>query len=127
MTSHRLTARASRSLSTTPTQGTPGRSDSPMSSSGVLRGADDSILRHIAAQDGWLCADTETPDAWHPTSAADIPAAESLCSPCMRREDCAEIGRSIRGFGVWGGVYLENGEPVEKRAVGRPRSAPPAA
>jgi len=38
------------------------------------------------------------------------PAVDLLCSTCPVRKECFSVGISGKGWGVWGGVYLENGE-----------------
>ena len=38
------------------------------------------------------------------------PAIDALCSSCPVRKDCFSVGISGKEWGVWGGVYLENGE-----------------
>jgi hypothetical protein len=37
------------------------------------------------------------------------PAIDKLCSTCPVRKECFAIGVSQKEWGVWGGVYLENG------------------
>ena len=38
------------------------------------------------------------------------PAVDLLCSQCPVRKECFSVGISGKEWGVWGGVYLENGE-----------------
>lgn len=38
------------------------------------------------------------------------PAVDLLCSTCSVRKECFSVGISGKEWGVWGGVYLENGE-----------------
>jgi hypothetical protein len=38
------------------------------------------------------------------------PAVDLLCSKCPVRKECFSVGISGKEWGVWGGVYLENGE-----------------
>jgi len=38
------------------------------------------------------------------------PAIDSLCMSCPVRKECFAIGVSNKEWGVWGGIYLENGE-----------------
>jgi hypothetical protein len=38
------------------------------------------------------------------------PAIDALCSSCPVRKECFSVGISGKEWGVWGGVYLENGE-----------------
>jgi hypothetical protein len=37
------------------------------------------------------------------------PAIDSLCSSCPVARQCFAVGVSQKEWGVWGGVYLENG------------------
>ena len=37
-------------------------------------------------------------------------AIDKLCSGCPVRKECFAIGVSQKEWGVWGGIYLENGE-----------------
>lgn len=38
------------------------------------------------------------------------PAVEKLCSSCPVRKECFAVGVSQKEWGVWGGVYIENGQ-----------------
>jgi hypothetical protein len=38
------------------------------------------------------------------------PAIDSLCSQCPVARQCFAVGISQKEWGVWGGVYLENGK-----------------
>jgi hypothetical protein len=38
------------------------------------------------------------------------PAVDLICSNCPVRKECFSVGISGKEWGVWGGVYLENGE-----------------
>jgi hypothetical protein len=38
------------------------------------------------------------------------PAIDQLCSSCSVRKECFSNGVSGKEWGIWGGVYLENGE-----------------
>ena len=48
------------------------------------------------------------------------PAIEKLCSECPVRKMCFAVGVSQKGWGVWGGVYIENGKI--SREFGRHRT-----
>lgn len=62
---------------------------------------------------GWACAENGVdPDVFDPTDPATLREALSWCAACPLREQCFEIGSSTRGWGVWGGVLLENGKPA---------------
>jgi hypothetical protein len=37
------------------------------------------------------------------------PAIDALCSSCPVRKNCFAVGISQKEWGIWGGVYLENG------------------
>jgi hypothetical protein len=38
------------------------------------------------------------------------PAIDKLCSECPVRKECFAVGVSQKEWGVWGGIYLENGQ-----------------
>lgn len=38
------------------------------------------------------------------------PIIDSLCSRCPVAKKCFAVGVSSKEWGIWGGVYLENGE-----------------
>lgn len=38
------------------------------------------------------------------------PAIESICGGCPVARECFAVGVSQKEWGVWGGVYLENGK-----------------
>jgi hypothetical protein len=38
------------------------------------------------------------------------PAIDNLCSECPVRKKCFAVGVSQKEWGVWGGIYLENGQ-----------------
>jgi len=48
------------------------------------------------------------------------PAIDALCAGCPVARQCFAVGVSDKGWGVWGGVYLENGKI--SREFGRHRS-----
>jgi hypothetical protein len=37
------------------------------------------------------------------------PAIETICNDCPVRRQCFAVGVSQKEWGVWGGIYLENG------------------
>lgn len=56
----------------------------------------------------------------------DLARAKAICGPCGLRESCLS-GAVERGepYGVWGGMLVLDGVPVEfKRKRGRPRKVP---
>lgn len=38
------------------------------------------------------------------------PAIDNLCSGCPVRKTCFAVGVSQKEWGVWGGIYMENGK-----------------
>jgi hypothetical protein len=48
------------------------------------------------------------------------PAIDKLCSECPVARLCFAVGVSQKAYGVWGGVYLDNGKI--SREFGRHRS-----
>jgi len=36
---------------------------------------------------------------------------DALCFSCPLARHCFAVGVSQKGYGVWGGVYIENGKP----------------
>ena len=38
------------------------------------------------------------------------PAIDSLCSACPMARQCFAVGVSQKEWGVWGGIYIENGK-----------------
>jgi hypothetical protein len=38
------------------------------------------------------------------------PAIESVCASCPVAKQCFAVGVSQKEWGVWGGIYLENGK-----------------
>lgn len=39
------------------------------------------------------------------------PAIDNLCSTCPVARICFAVGVSQKEWGVWGGIYIENGKP----------------
>jgi hypothetical protein len=48
------------------------------------------------------------------------PAIESICEGCPVQRECFAVGVSQKEWGVWGGIYLENGNI--SREFGKHRS-----
>ena len=48
------------------------------------------------------------------------PAIESICEECPVRRQCFAVGVSQKEYGVWGGIYLDNGKI--SREFGKHRS-----
>lgn len=38
------------------------------------------------------------------------PAIDNLCSTCPMAKQCFAVGVSQKEWGVWGGIYIENGK-----------------
>ena len=38
------------------------------------------------------------------------PIVDSICASCPVKKTCFSVGVSNKEWGVWGGIYLENGE-----------------
>lgn len=70
----------------------------------------------------WACADHPDPELFHPTDEVELAAAQAVCATCPARAVCLDLGLRRDEYGVWGGVLLENGKPLETvRRPGRPR------
>ncbi|HEX4190899.1 MAG TPA: WhiB family transcriptional regulator [Marmoricola sp.] len=73
-------------------------------------------------QVAWTCAGYDDPDVFDPVDSDTLALAQSLCGTCAVRDVCLGLGTSRGEWGVWGGVLLEAGKPVDKvRQSGRPR------
>lgn len=71
----------------------------------------------------WSCANYD-PDVFHPADQDSLAEAQSVCAGCEVRTDCFALGVSRGEWGVWGGVLLEGGKPLDKVKVpGRPRKS----
>jgi hypothetical protein len=46
-----------------------------------------------------------------PSLAKDV---DDLCMSCPKRRECLALGVSRREWGVWGGIYLEDGDISEE-------------
>lgn len=70
---------------------------------------------------GWACED-EDPDLFFPTDDARLAAAQAVCAPCALRDTCLGLGTARAESGVWGGVLLAEGTPLDAVPTrGRPR------
>ena len=49
-------------------------------------------------------------DFFFSSEPAEKYQAKNLCFSCPVRKECFSVGISGKEWGVWGGVYLENGE-----------------
>lgn len=68
------------------------------------------------AKDEWLkkakCQSFDT-NLFFDTYEEDVELREdvdTLCSTCPVARHCFAVGVSTKGWGVWGGIYLEDGE-----------------
>lgn len=74
---------------------------------------------------GWGCAGHEDPETFQPTSTEALAEAQVECAKCPATALCLSLGAARGEWGVWGGVLLENGKPVDRvRAPGRPKKTP---
>lgn len=70
----------------------------------------------------WRCADHDDPEIFDPADDDALATARAFCGGCDARELCLLLGTSRDEWGVWGGVLLEGGKPVERvRQRGRPK------
>ena len=72
----------------------------------------------------WSCADYDHPGVFDPIDQDDLAEAQAVCAGCGVRALCLALGVDRGEWGVWGGVLLENGKPIEKvKRRGRPKKA----
>lgn len=63
-------------------------------------------------KDQGLCRDYDT-NLFFDKYEEDIdlrPAIDNLCSQCPMARQCFAVGVSQKEWGVWGGIYVENGK-----------------
>ena len=63
-------------------------------------------------KDQGLCRDYDT-NLFFDKYEEDIdlrPAIDNLCSRCTVARQCFAVGVSQKEWGVWGGIYIENGK-----------------
>ena len=71
----------------------------------------------------WSCSDYD-PDVFDPTDADALAEAQAICAGCDVRKLCLALGTSRGEWGVWGGVLLEGGKPIDKvKQRGRPKKS----
>lgn len=84
-------------------------------------------MRHPTPRDqtlAWRCADHPTPEIFQPADEQELAAAKKVCAGCEVKTTCIELGIARQESGVWGGVLLEEGEPLAApRRPGRPKNA----
>lgn len=64
-------------------------------------------------KDSGLCRDYDT-NLFFDKYEEDLdlrPAIDNLCSTCPVARTCFAVGVSQKEWGVWGGIYIENGKP----------------
>ena len=64
-------------------------------------------------KDDGLCRDYDT-NLFFDKYEEDLdlrPAIDNLCSTCPVARICFAVGVSQKEWGVWGGIYIENGKP----------------
>jgi hypothetical protein len=72
----------------------------------------------------WGCVDYDNPAVFDPADDDDLAEARSVCATCEVRTLCLTLGVNRDEWGVWGGVLLENGKPIEKvKTRGRPKKS----
>lgn len=80
----------------------------------ALTKTESSIYDRVRPPGSWaekaICADFDGPDYADPPNAETAARAASSCLACPVRPECGAYGRASRGWGVWGGVWLENGK-----------------
>jgi hypothetical protein len=70
----------------------------------------------------WSCEGYANPDVFDPTDQGALVEAQAVCAACDARSACLALGVSRDEWGVWGGVLLEGGKPIEKvKKRGRPK------
>jgi len=73
---------------------------------------------------GWSCDGYENPDAFDPVDQDALAEARAVCADCDARTMCLALGIRRKEWGVWGGVLLDYGRPIEKvKQRGRPKKA----
>ncbi len=75
-----------------------------------------------AATVAWACAGYANPEVFDPADEHALAEAQAVCGDCAVRLLCLDLGLAREEWGVWGGVLLEGGKPIEKvRQRGRPK------
>jgi hypothetical protein len=71
----------------------------------------------------WRCVAHEAPEIFDPADDDALAEAQAFCGGCETRAACLALGVLREEWGVWGGVLLEGGKPIEKvKRRGRPRN-----
>ncbi|MBM7517209.1 WhiB family transcriptional regulator [Nocardioides nitrophenolicus] len=112
--------RNGRMRPTTATTQTVDSAESILNTKGVTVAYDHPTPREATIQ--WRCVDHEDPEVFDPADDEALAVARDFCGGCEARGLCLLLGTSRDEWGVWGGVLLEGGKPVEKvRQRGRPK------
>ena len=70
----------------------------------------------------WNCEGYKNPEVFDPTDQEALVEAQSVCAACAGRSACFALGVSRDEWGVWVGVLLDSGKPIEKvKKRGRPK------
>ncbi|KQY60739.1 hypothetical protein ASD11_09640 [Aeromicrobium sp. Root495] len=77
----------------------------------------------VPAQE-WACAGSD-PELFFPADDTALAAAVAVCAACPLRSTCLSLATARSESGVWGGVLLESGRPLDRVPVrGRPSKKP---
>ena len=99
-------------MTTTPTK--------PVLTSHGVTIAFDHPMPSVPAQE-WACAGSD-PELFFPSDDDALAAAVAVCAACPLRATCLELAAARSESGVWGGVLLQDGRPLDRLPVrGRPR------
>lgn len=64
------------------------------------------------------------PDMFDPTDEATLAEARAVCAGCGVQALCLALGVSRGEWGVWGGLLLDGGKPIDKvKTPGRPKKS----
>jgi hypothetical protein len=97
-----------------------GASGAVLTTKGVTIAFDHPTPREAAR---WRCVGHEDPDVFDPADDDTLARATSFCGGCTTRAACLDLGVRREEWGVWGGVLLEGGKPIEKvKRRGRPKN-----
>lgn len=71
----------------------------------------------------WGCVGLD-PEVFDPVDETALAEALAVCAGCDAITTCLALGVARREWGVWGGVLLENGKPIDTvKQRGRPKKA----
>ncbi len=75
----------------------------------------------------WSCEGYDDPEVFDPADERALAEAQAVCGNCAVRALCLDLGLGRDEWGVWGGVLLENGKPVDRVRPRGPTKRAPAA